>query len=107
MRRGGYEDGEGAEKDDEDVGDEGDEARVAVGAVVVHQAPAYQHHRRLPLLRPTLHRRPRPPPPITLPRRQVDDEGNFFNVHRGVCGGPHNTGHIICILKFKIMAKFF
>lgn len=77
MRRGGYEDGEGAEKDDEDVGDEGDEARVAVGAVLVHQAPAYQHHHRLPLLRPALHRR-RPPPPITLPRPKVDDEGDFL-----------------------------
>lgn len=59
------EDGEGAEEDDEDVGDEGEKTRPAERAVVVHQAPAHEQHRGPPHLHPPLcrwrlvgHRRP-------------------------------------------------
>lgn len=41
------EDGEGAEKDDKDIGDKGDDAGIPVSAMVVHQTPAYHHYQRL------------------------------------------------------------
>lgn len=40
------ENGEGAEEDDQYVGEEGHDARVTVGAVVVHQRAAHHTHRR-------------------------------------------------------------
>lgn len=41
------EDGQGAEQDDEDVGDQRHQTGIAVGAVVVHQGPAYHHYQGL------------------------------------------------------------
>lgn len=40
--------GEGADEDDKDIGDQGDQAGFPVGTVVVHQGTAYQHYEWLP-----------------------------------------------------------
>lgn len=41
------EDGQRAEEDDEDVGDQRHQTGIAVGAVIVHQGAAYHHYQGL------------------------------------------------------------
>lgn len=42
------EDGEGAEEDDEEVREQREKARVAICAVIVHQAPASDDYQKTP-----------------------------------------------------------
>lgn len=61
------ENGEGAEENDKDVGEEGEEAGIAEGAVVIDEAPTCDHYPRFPYLIPhSSSSSSFPPPPILL-----------------------------------------